>query len=99
VAPLHGFADVHDYYERSSGRQFLPAIRVPTLVIHSSDDPLMSPAVLPEASELSPAVRFERCRKGGHVGFIEGGSPWNPVYYLEHRIPDFLEGVLDGRLA
>lgn len=99
VAPLHGFADVHDYYERSSGRQFLPAIRVPTLVIHSSDDPLMSPAVLPEAAELSPAVRFELCRKGGHVGFIEGGSPWAPAYYLEHRIPDFLEGVLAGRLA
>lgn len=99
VAPLHGFDDVHDYYERSSGRQFLPAIRVPTLVIHSRDDPLMSPAVMPEAEELAAAVRFELCAKGGHVGFIEGGLPWRPAYYLEHRIPDFLEGVLAGRLA
>ena len=30
TAPLHGFRDVHDYYERSSSRQFLHAIRVPT---------------------------------------------------------------------
>lgn len=96
VAPLHGFADVHDYYKRSSGRQFLPSIRVPALVIHSSDDPLMSPAVMPEAGELSPTVRFELCSKGGHVGFIEGGAPWNPRYFLERRIPEFLAGVFQG---
>ncbi|MGL4750389.1 MAG: hydrolase, partial [Shewanella sp.] len=27
---------------------------------------------------------------GGHVGFIEGGTPWKPRYYLERRILDFL---------
>ena len=37
VAPLHGFKDVHDYYARSSSRQFLSTIRVPTLLIQSQD--------------------------------------------------------------
>lgn len=91
VAPLHGFADVHDYYHRSSSRQFLRRIHIPTLVIHSHDDPLMSPGVLPEVAELSSAVHFELCHQGGHVGFIEGGTPLSPRYYLERRIPDFLE--------
>lgn len=94
VAPLHGFDDVHDYYRRSSSRQFLRHIEVPTLVIHSHDDPLMSPGVLPETAELAPAVHFELCRQGGHVGFIEGGSPRDPRYYLERRIPDFLQAQL-----
>ncbi|MDF2446721.1 MAG: hypothetical protein K0S46_1957 [Moraxellaceae bacterium] len=94
MAPLHGFNDVHDYYSRSSSRQFLRHVSVPTLVIHSHDDPLMSPGVLPEAAELSPSVHFELCREGGHVGFIEGGSPRDPRYYLERRIPEFLLGRL-----
>lgn len=94
MAPLHGFADVHDYYSRSSSRQFLRHVAVPTLVVHSWDDPLMTPGVLPEVAELSPSVHFELCREGGHVGFIEGGSPRAPRYYLERRIPDFLEARL-----
>lgn len=94
MAPLHGFRDVHDYYGRSSSRQFLRNIAVPTLVIHAHDDPLMSPDVLPHPGELSSSVRFELCRQGGHVGFIEGGTPRAPRYYLERRIPDFLLGQL-----
>lgn len=90
IAPLHGFRDVHDYYERASPRQFLSRIARPTLVIQSADDPFMTPEVLPGAGELSPAVHFELCRQGGHVGFIEGGTPRAPRYYLEKRIPDFL---------
>lgn len=97
IAPLHGFADVHDYYARSSPRQFLRHIVHPTLVIQAADDPFMTPEVLPEAHELSPAVHFELCRQGGHVGFIEGGTPRAPRYYLETRIPDFLGLQLAGK--
>ena len=39
VGPLNGFAGADDYYQRCSSQQFLAAIRVPTLVIHASDDP------------------------------------------------------------
>lgn len=96
IAPLHGFEDVHDYYARSSARQFLRHIMRPTLVIQSADDPFMSPEVLPEAHELSSSVHFELCRQGGHVGFIEGGTPRAPLYYLEKRIPEFLGQELAG---
>jgi len=90
VAPLHGFADVDDYYARSSSRQFLGAIRVPTLLIQARDDPFMTPDVLPDASELSVAVELCITATGGHVGFIEG-TPWRPRYWLEQVIPAFLE--------
>lgn len=91
MAPMHGFHDVHDYYQRSSSRQFLAHITTPTLIIQAHDDPFMTPDVLPSATDLSASVHFELCRKGGHVGFIEGGSPRAPRYYLERKIPSFLE--------
>lgn len=94
IAPLHGFQDVHDYYAQSSSRQFLKAIAAPTLLIQSADDPFMSEKVLPTSKELSPQVYFELSKKGGHVGFIEGGSFKQPAYYLERRIPDFLDYCL-----
>lgn len=95
VAPLHGFKGVHDYYKSESSRQFLVDIKSPTLLIQSADDPFMSERVLPTQKDLSPAVHFELSRKGGHVGFIEGGTPRQPAYYLERRIPGFLRYCLE----
>ena len=91
TAPLHGFDGVHDYYTRSSSRQYLAAIRVPTLMLHAEDDPFMTPDVLPSGDELSPGVQLEVSAAGGHVGFIHGTLPWRPRYWLEERIPAFLK--------
>ena len=94
VAKLHGFKDVHDYYQRSSSRQFLKWIKVPTLVIQAIDDPFMTEAVLPKLDELSSDVQLEVTPGGGHVGFISGAWPLKPVYWLEERIPAFLNHQL-----
>jgi predicted alpha/beta-fold hydrolase len=90
VAKLHGYRDVHDYYQRSSSRQFLKSIAVPTLVIQAADDPFMTLEVLPEEHELSPTVHLEIAQSGGHVGFVTGAYPFRPRYWLEQRIPEFL---------
>jgi predicted alpha/beta-fold hydrolase len=94
VAPLYAFRDVHDYYRRSSSRQFLKSIQTPTLIVHSADDPFMAPAVIPQEHELSPFVHLEITLGGGHVGFVAGGVPGRPCYWLEQRIPSFLEDQL-----
>ncbi len=90
VAKLHGFAGVDDYYRRSSSRQFLPKIRVPTLLIQAADDPFMTPAVLPEPGELAPQVTLELHQSGGHVGFVAGCRGLKADYWLDSRIPGFL---------
>src|SRR5690606_24916661 len=95
TAPLHGFADAADYYRRASSRYYLGGIRVPTLLIQAEDDPFLFRHSLPEAGELSLTTRFELSRQGGHVGFIEG-TPRQPDYYLERRIPAWL-GEVHGR--
>jgi predicted alpha/beta-fold hydrolase len=94
VAKLHGFKDVHDYYLRSSSRQYLKSITVPTLVIQAIDDPFMTKQVLPKPDELSPQVQLEISLHGGHVGFISGATPFKPKYWLEQRIPEFLTRYL-----
>ncbi|WP_333874642.1 hydrolase [Methylobacter sp.] len=96
VAKLHGFNDVHDYYRRSSSRQYLKSISVPTLLIQAVDDPFMTTEVLPGPNEISPYVHLELTKHGGHVGFISGLIPFKPEYWLEQRIPEFLMGHISG---
>ena len=95
VARLHGFVDAHDYYRRASSRQFLPSIRVPTLLIQAQDDPFMTRAVLPSTEELSSQVSLEVYPGGGHVGFVAGYKSFKPHYWLDHRIPEFLQNHLN----
>lgn len=90
VAPLFGFASAQDYYDRSSSRQYLDKIRVPTLIINAEDDPFMTPDVIPHEHEISSCVDVVVTPHGGHVGFLEG-PPWRPEYWLERIIPDYLE--------
>ena len=90
TAPLHGFKDANDYYTRCSSKPLLKDIKVPTLVVHSKDDPFMTPAVLPEEHELSPAVTFELTEHGGHVGFVDGPL-FKPRRWIDLRIATHLQ--------
>jgi len=88
TAPIHGFSSADEYYKKSSSKQFLKDIQTPTLIIHSSDDPFMTPEVIPKKSELSNEVTLEVSKNGGHVGFV-GGSFFKPEYWLEKRVLDY----------
>jgi predicted alpha/beta-fold hydrolase len=39
----------------------------------------------------------ELSAKGGHVGFISGHVPGKPVFWLDQRIPEYLQGYLAVR--
>ncbi len=92
TAPLHGYSDADDYYRRASSRYYLGQIHTRTLIIQSSDDPFVFPHSVPQAHELSSSTQLELHARGGHVGFI-GGSLRQPDYYLERRIPAWLNGL------
>ena len=94
TAPLHGFPNVHAYYREASSRQYLSKIATPTLIIHALDDPFMTKEVLPRADELSKDITLEVSQKGGHVGFISGHVPGKPIYWLDQRIPQYLQKYL-----
>lgn len=94
TAPLHGFKSVEEYYLRSSSRQYLKKIQVPTLLVQSKDDPFMTQDVIPNCQELSEKVNLELTSGGGHVGFVAGKYPWRTEYWLEKRVPEFLKSHL-----
>lgn len=78
VAPHFGFDGAFDYYQRCAARQFLGDVRVPTLLIHALDDPIVPATAYrdhrwgdnPRLIPLLPG-------RGGHVGFhgVEP-KPW-----------------------
>ena len=99
TAPLHGFAGADDYYARSSCRQFLADIRVPTLILHARDDPFMTPAGIPDEGELAQSVELELTERGGHMGFVCAGPGFTPSFWPARRIPAYLLSALHQTTA
>lgn len=96
TAALHGFTGVDDYYARCSSRQFIPQIKIRTLILHASDDPFMYPKTAPLEQEIPPAVTLELSPHGGHIGFVEGSLPWRAQYYAEARIAEWFAAPGDS---
>lgn len=83
----HGFKNALDYYEKSSCLQFLPNIKVPSLIINALNDSFLTPECFPvKAAKNNPNLYLEMPKHGGHVGFIQRGG----VYYNEKRALEFV---------
>jgi uncharacterized protein len=90
TAPVHGFENADDYYSRSSAAEFIAGIRVPTLVLHSRDDPFLPEDRIPvTAMDANPAVTSILTEKGGHVAFV-GGSVFRPDFWGERVLAEWL---------
>jgi predicted alpha/beta-fold hydrolase len=75
TAPLHGFSSCYDYWQRSSSRQFMATIEVPTLVLNALNDPFVPPASLATPAQVADCVTLAYPQTGGHVGFVSGSPP------------------------
>ncbi len=97
TAPVHGFADAHDYYWQSSSVRWLHRIRVGTFLLSAVDDPFLPSMVLDKVRKIArenPQLELEFTPHGGHVGFVAGGWPGRPFYYAEWRACEFLSREL-----
>jgi predicted alpha/beta-fold hydrolase len=92
VAPMHGFCDAHDYYVNASSGPGLADVRLPTLIVHAEDDPMVPGfTVHPWVRDASPAVRVAWSDRGGHVGWFAGAGEdaWVNTWAVE-RVVSFL---------
>lgn len=90
TAPLHGFDDAKDYWNKSSCLGYLDKIEVPALIINAKDDPFLSDSAYPyERIESMSNVFLETPEHGGHVGFVSFNNDGS--YWTEHRVAEFLE--------
>jgi predicted alpha/beta-fold hydrolase len=89
TAPIHGFRDAADYWNKSSARQYLDRITVPTLLLNARDDPFLTPECFPFAEAEQHSYLFlEAPESGGHMGFIDlarASQLWS-----EGRVVEFL---------
>ena len=76
TAPSFGFGTAENYYRTQSSRQFLPSIRIPTLLIQAKDDPLIPFEIFesPEVQE-NPCISLVAVEHGGHLGFLSNSTP------------------------
>ena len=87
TSKAHGFKDAYDYYEKASCLQFLPNIKLPSLIINALNDSFLSAECYPvKEAKQNPNLYLEMPKYGGHVGFIDKGN----VYYNERRALDFI---------
>mgnify|MGYP003576413614 CR=1 FL=1 len=87
TAPLHGFRDAEDYWERASSRPFLGRIQVPALLVNAANDPFLGTGCFPrEEAEESDFFHLEVPEDGGHVGFLSADRD----YWSEYRALEFL---------
>ena len=75
TAPLHGFKNTEDYWNRASAKPHLPTIRIPALVVNARNDPFVPAWCLPSQNEVGRCVTLWQPAHGGHVGFPYGSVP------------------------
>ena len=98
TAPLHKFDGAEDYYQRSSSAGYVTRIRIPTLLLQSTDDPFHPGRCVPvEAFRDNEHILSVVVKNGGHVGFVARSSPWNPVFWGEREMARFMQAMLGNR--
>lgn len=92
TAPLHGFKNTDDYWQRASAKPHLGRIQLPTLMVNALNDPFVPVHSLPSTrrshmtgsgTPLTDPVTLWQPRHGGHVGFASGSWPGHI-----HMLPD-----------
>ena len=90
TSKAHGFIDAMDYYKKCSSLQFLPSIKIPTLIINAKNDSFLGDACYPyKEAEENKSLHLEVPKSGGHVGFYGKQN----ITYTEKRVIKFINGV------
>jgi uncharacterized protein len=93
IAPMHGFRGASAYYDAVACGPWLDRVRVPTLCLHASDDPMVPASTLhPHVARASEHVSFHETPLGGHIGFLTGPGqpPWafqQALEFLRSHLP------------
>lgn len=92
TAPLHGFKDAFDFYEKASAGRYMQSTERPILICNALNDPFLGEACYPfEECNKSDLLYLETPKYGGHVGFTRSKSEIN---YMEIRALEFLQDLI-----
>jgi predicted alpha/beta-fold hydrolase len=91
TAPHGGFQNAEDYYHRAAAARVVHRIALPTLIVHSADDPFIRLTGETRARILANHhIRYIETEHGGHCAFLA-----DPVGYdgrwAEKKIVEFIQ--------
>lgn len=94
TAPYAGYRDAAHYYDSCSPLNLLGNIRLPTLILAASDDPVVpAESVVRAQSNDFVTVRMER--SGGHMGFLGRHlTPHKDYRWMDYFIETWAEKLL-----
>lgn len=92
TAPLHGFIDATDYYEKCSSLHFLKDIEVPTLMLNAKNDPFLADnCYFDESSLPGQNIYFAAPEEGGHCGFMQKNVQKHDNFWSEEMAIQFAD--------
>jgi uncharacterized protein len=89
TAPSFGFDNAANYYATQSSSNFLPKIRVPTLIVQAKDDTFVPFRVF-QGLPANPCIQLLVTEHGGHLGFIGRGAR---RFWLDDALIEWIDGV------
>ncbi len=93
TSKVGGFENAMDYYEKCSSVNFVPNIKIPTLVVNALNDSFLSESCYdPTNFAASANVYLEIPKFGGHVGFSDYQN--NGTYWSEMRAYQFISEIV-----
>jgi uncharacterized protein len=92
TARYFGFGTAANYYATQSAKNFLDAIRVPTLIVQAKDDPMIPFEVYDHpAFRSNPNLSLVAVDHGGHLGFLARGRD---RFWLDRLVLDWVGATL-----
>lgn len=92
VARYGGFAGADDYYSSVASSRYADHLSLPTLILHSLDDPFIRMLPVTRAAlTANPNVRFIETQRGGHCAFLEPSRNGYDGRWAEKMLLDFLK--------
>ncbi|MFA5907095.1 MAG: alpha/beta fold hydrolase [Desulfobacula sp.] len=92
TAPIHGFKNAEEYWEKCSSKPYLSQIKIPTLIVNAVNDPFLPKACFPvKEADANKNLTLLMPESGGHVGFVSFNR--QNLYWSEKQAVDFLNNT------
>jgi predicted alpha/beta-fold hydrolase len=93
-AKIFGYKDAQDFYDSVQCYPHLKNITIPTLILNSLNDPMLTGDCYPESeAERNQNINLELTQHGGHVGFLQKGKVHT---YAEERALSFFHQIINN---
>ena len=91
--PLCGLQTIDEYYDSNESAR-VEKLKVPTLILHAWDDPVVPPNAIPvDRIAENPHLILATTKAGGHTGWLDGLFPFSGLAWCERVTLEYLDAL------